>query len=135
MTTRDILKGSAMGVLLWFFGALYFGVLVEAALPTWSDDLRTMASAAFLPMALVGALVMVKQGLTAALTRLTAALAGGGIAWFVLAWAAGAGLAAVAPRRATPATLRLVNVVTLAAAFGLCWWISGTWTRFRATTE
>lgn len=121
-------------MLLWFFGVLYFGIVVEAALPTWSDDLRTMASAAFLPMAMVGALVMVKQGLTAALTRLTAAMAGGGIAWFVLAWAAGAGLAALAPRRATPATFRLVNVVALAAGFGLCWWISGKWTRFRRTT-
>jgi hypothetical protein len=85
MNLIDILKGIGLGIVIWFFSALFFGILVEAAVPTRAEHLREMASAAFFPMAMVGSLVLVRQGHAKLLTRFSAVLALGGLLWFVLA--------------------------------------------------
>jgi hypothetical protein len=125
MTTRQVLRGAGWGLVIWFFSALYFGILVDALLPTWADDLRTMASAGFLPMAVISALVMIRQGHGLALARFSLAMAGGGVLWFILAAGVGTLLLRAIPDQVTPALLRAVNGILLAASFGAAWWVSG----------
>lgn len=125
MTTGQVLRGVGWGLVIWFFSVLYFGILVDALLPAWADDLRTMASAGFLPMALISALVMIRQGHAAALTRFSLAMAGGGLLWFVLAAGVGTLLVRAIPDQVTAPLLRAVNGVLLALAFGAAWWASG----------
>lgn len=125
MTAPQVLRGVGWGLVIWFFAALYFGILVDALLPAWTEDLRTMASAGFLPMAVISALVMVRQGHGSALARFSLAMAGGGVLWFVLAAGVGTLLVRTVPEQVTSALLRAMNGILLAVAFGAAWWASG----------
>lgn len=125
MTSPEVLRGVGWGLVIWFFSALYFGILADALLPAWAQDLRTMASAGFLPMALISALVMIRQGHGRALARFSLAMAGGGVLWFVLAAGVGTVMVRAVPERVTPALLRAMNGLLLAVAFAAAWRASG----------
>ena len=120
-------RGMGLGVVLWFFLAVYFGVVVGAAFPQRAAYLRDMASAALFPLAVIGALVMVRQGMTAPLARLVACLALGGLLWLGLAAGVGTvltgGLEPESVQRLFPA----VSAGLLALSFGLAWWSRGWW--------
>ncbi len=124
MAGREMVLAFGVGVVLWFFSALYFGIIVEAAFPQRAEYLRDMASASFFPMALIGTLVLVRQGLLASTLRFVAALAGGGLLWFPLAALLGSWLVATRPQESVQGLLPALNVLALVVSFGLAWWVT-----------
>ncbi len=127
MTGRMVAVGAGLGVVLWFFLAVYFGVLVEATFPRRAAYLREMASAALFPMSVISALVMVRQGMTAPLARFVAALTAGGVLWFGLAAGVGTLLVAGLDPESVHRVLPAVNAGLLVIAFGVGWWVVRRW--------
>jgi len=127
VTGRMVVVGAGLGVVLWFFLAVYFGVLVEAAVPRHARYLREMAGAALFPMSVISALVMVRQGFTAPLVRFTAVLAAGGVLWFGLAGVVGTLLVGWLDPEEVRRFLPAVNAGLLVVAFGVGWMVLRRW--------
>jgi len=123
MSPIDILKGIGLGIVIWFFSALFFGIVVEAAVPARAEHLRQMASAAFFPMAMVGSMVLVRQGRAAFLTRFSAVLALGGLLWFVLAGMTGFLLVRADQHEAGGPLMSALSAGALAVSIAFSWWV------------
>lgn len=117
-----------MGVVLWFFLSLYFAIIVQAALPAQAAMLQELAGAAFFPMAVVSALVLVRQGHARTLSRFCAILLGGGVLWLPAAALLGGTVASIAPspdvfRRLQPALhVGLLVLALLASTWAVRRW-------------
>lgn len=122
MDMIDVLKGIGLGIVIWFFTALYFGIVVQAAVPARAETLRELASAAFFPMALVGSLVLVRQGRTAALARVSAVLTLGGMLWFALAAMVGFLLVRADLHDAGGPLMAAISVGALVVSVPVAWW-------------
>ncbi|TVR67010.1 MAG: hypothetical protein EA422_00810 [Gemmatimonadales bacterium] len=125
MSGRQILHGVALGTGLWFLAVVYFVVLVQAVIPDAAGRMREMASAGFLPMALISALVLVRQGRVVELGRSVLALAGGVLIWLPAAALVRWGVVGPLP---SPIWIRLLPAVDLAllvGAFAFSWRFTG----------
>ncbi len=123
MNPIDVLKGIGLGIVVWFFAALFFGVVVEAAVPARAEHLREMASAAFFPMALVGSLVLVRQGRAPLLARFSAVLTLAGVLWFVLAATIGFLLVRADLHEAGGPLMSALSAGALVISVVFSWWI------------
>ena len=125
MTGRQILHGVALGTGLWFLAVVYFVVLVQAVMPEAAARMREMASAGFLPMALISALVLVRQDRSVELGRLVLALAGGVLVWMPVATLVRWGVFGPAPSPASLRGLATLDLTLLLGAFAVSWWFTG----------
>ncbi len=76
-------------MVVWFASALFFGVIVEAAVPDRAAAWRDQASAALFPVSFLSTFVLVWQGWERALLRMAWGLAGATALWFVAAASGG----------------------------------------------
>lgn len=125
MSGRKILLGSALGIGLWFLAVLYFVVAVQAVRPESAARMREMASAGFLPMALISALVLVRQGRTPELARVVAAMAGGVVLWIPAAGLVRRFISATSPSPGWLQSLPALDLLLLLGGGVLAWWFTG----------
>jgi len=122
MTPARILTAAGLGILLWFLGSVYLGVLIEGALPERAAELRDSVSAALFPFAMLSAFVLVWQGNGRGLVRFTTGLVLAGVAWFPAAALVGAILARSELEGAALGTaLRSVNALLLIGFLVAVW--------------
>lgn len=131
MSGRQILLGSALGMGLWFLAVVYFVVGVQAIRPDGAARMRDMASAGFLPMAIISALVLVRQGRTPELARFVATLAGGVALWIPAAAAVRWAMAGSWPSHGWLRSLPALDLILLVGAAVLVWWFTGALRRRR----
>ncbi len=131
MSGRQILLGSALGLGLWFLAVVYFVVGVQAVRPDGAARMRDMASAGFLPMAIISALVLVRQGRTPELARFVATLAGGVALWIPAAAAVRWVIEGSSASQGWLRSLPTLDLVLLVGAAALVWWFTGALQRRR----
>jgi hypothetical protein len=125
MTPARILTAAGLGIVLWFIGSVYIGVLIEGALPERAAELRDSVSAALFPFAMLSAFVLVWQGHGRGLVRFTTGLVLAGVAWFPAAALVGAILARSELEGAELGTaLRSANALLLIGSLAAVWLVA-----------